>query len=57
MSDRISRRIESAQARDGAAYVPPAWAKEAQHTSGARGNYIPSSTGATFDLAPDEPKK
>lgn len=57
MSDRISRRIQSAQARDGAAYVPPGWAEEAQHTSGARGNYMPSSQGATFEIAPEEPKK
>ncbi len=57
MSDRISRRIESAQAHDAQAYVPPVWAKEAKQASGARGNFIPASgESQTFDLAPDEPR-
>jgi hypothetical protein len=57
LSDRISRRIESAQAHDAQAYVPPVWAKEAQQASGARGNFIPASgESQTFDLAPDEPR-
>jgi hypothetical protein len=57
LSDRISGRIERAQAQAEPEYVPPAWAAEARTKSGARGNYLPSSEGEIYRLAPDDQPK